>query len=76
MSLSSLKIEVEEVDEDRLTACIDLATDSDAFMVQAMFLVIRAHCFKYDIPSSEFIDALRTLDVSIGVQKPISKVLN
>lgn len=76
MSLSSLKIEVEEVDEDRLTAVIDLATDSEAFMVQALFLVIRAHCFKYDIPSSEFMDALRDLDQQAGVKAPISKVLN
>ena len=76
MSLSSLKIEVEEVDEDRLTAVIDLATDSEAFMVQALFLVIRAHCFKYDIPSSEFMDALRDLDQRAGVKAPISKVLN
>ncbi len=76
MSLSSLKIEVEEVDEDRLTAVIDLATDSEAFMVQALFLVIRAHCFKYDIPSSEFMDALRELDQSAGVKEPVSRALN
>ena len=76
MSLSTLKIEVEEVDEDRLTATIDLATDSDAFMIQAIFLIIRAHCFKHDITSADFIEALQALNMSAGVQEPDTKALH
>lgn len=62
MVLSKMVIEVEEVEEDRLKAVIDIETDNEFFVTQAVFLIIRAHCFKMGVSSGEFIQELDSLN--------------